>query len=138
LAECTIRMVENEATGKFNATGPKMKLGVGEMLETCKSALHANAKFTWASAEFLAAQKVEAWSDMPVWIPPHGEEGGGNQISNKRAVESGLTFRPLADTVRDLMAWFKTLPQDRQAKLHAGLTAEREAEVLAAWHKQKG
>ena len=40
------------------------------------------------------------------------------------------------DTARDTLAWFKSQPPDRQAKLRAGLSAEREAEVLAAWHKK--
>jgi 2'-hydroxyisoflavone reductase len=48
----------------------------------------------------------------------------------------GLTFRPLAETARDTLAWFKSLPQDRQSKTKAGLTPVREAEVLAAWHKR--
>jgi len=137
LAEWTIRMVENGETGIYNATGPERKLGIGEMLETTKGASNSSAKFTWVNADFLAAQKVEPWSDMPVWIPPRGEEAGGNQISNKRALAKGLTFRPLAETTRDTLAWFKSQPQERQSKLHAGLTPEREAEVLAAWHKQQ-
>jgi 2'-hydroxyisoflavone reductase len=89
------------------------------------------------NADFLQEQKVEPWSDMPVWIPPRSEEAGGNQISNKRALAKGLTFRPLAETARDTLAWFKSQPEDRQSKLHAGLTPEREAEVLAAWHQRK-
>jgi 2'-hydroxyisoflavone reductase len=89
------------------------------------------------NADFLAAQKVEPWSDMPVWIPPRGEEAGGNQINNKRAIAKGMTFRSLADTTRDTVAWFKSQPPDRQAKLKAGLTPEREVEVLASWHKQQ-
>ena len=136
LAEWTIRMVESGETGVYNATGPDKTLGLGEMLETTKSAIKSNAKFTWVKADFLEAQKVAPWSDMPVWIPPRGEEAGGNQINNQRALAKGLTFRPLAETARDALAWFKTRPQDRQAKLRAGLTPEREAEVLAAWHKQ--
>jgi 2'-hydroxyisoflavone reductase len=137
LAEWTIRMVENGETGIYNATGPVKQLGIGDMLETVKSALSSSAKFTWVNADFLEAQKVAPWSDMPVWIPPRGEEAGGNQISNKRALDKGLTFRPLAETARDTLAWFKTLPQDRQSHLKAGLAPEREAEVLAAWHKQQ-
>jgi 2'-hydroxyisoflavone reductase len=135
LAEWTIRMVENGETGIYNATGPAKKLGIGDMLETMKSALNSQAKFTWVNADFLAAQKVEPWSDMPVWIPPRGEEAGGNQISNKRALAKGLTFHPLADTTRDTVAWLKSQSTERQAKLKAGLTPEREAEVLVAWHK---
>ena len=53
--------------------------------------------------------------------------------ARERAIAAGLTFRPHADTVADLLAWFHALPADRQAKPRAGITAEREAEVLAAW-----
>ena len=137
LAEWTIRMVENGETGIYNATGPERKLGIGEMLNGIKDANKSNANFTWLDADFLAAQKVEPWSDMPVWIPPRGEEAGANQISNKRALAKGLSFRPLAETARDTLAWFKSQPQDRQSKLRAGLTPKREVEVLAAWHKQQ-
>jgi 2'-hydroxyisoflavone reductase len=136
LAEWTIRMVEGGETGIYNATGPERKLGIGDMLETMKSTLSSAAKFTWVSADFLEAQKVAPWSDMPVWIPPRGEEAGGNQVSNKRALAKGLTFRPLPETARATLAWFKKLPQDRQSHLKAGLTLEREAEVLAVWHKK--
>ena len=136
LAEWTIRMIESGETGIYNATGPERKLGIGEMLETMKSALSSNAKFTWVSADFLEAQKVAAWSDMPVWIPPRREEAGANQVSNKRGLATGLTFRPLPETARDTLAWFKKFPQDRQSHLKAGLNPEREAEVLAVWHKK--
>jgi 2'-hydroxyisoflavone reductase len=137
VAEWTIRMVENGETGTYNATGPDKKLGVGEMLNGIKEANKSNTKFTWVPADFLEQQKVAPWSDMPVWIPPRGEEAGANQISNKRALAKGLTFRPLAETARDTLAWFKKQSQDRQSHLKAGLSPEREAEVLAAWHKQK-
>jgi nucleoside-diphosphate-sugar epimerase len=137
LAEWTIRMVENNATGIYNATGPAKKLGVGEMLDTIKTAENAKANFTWADADFLENQKVAPWSDMPVWVPPRGEDAGMGQISIQRAVDKGLTFRPLAETARDTLAWFKSQPAERQAKLRAGLTPEREKEVLVAWHHKK-
>jgi 2'-hydroxyisoflavone reductase len=134
LAEWTIRMAENRETGIYNATGPAKPLGIGEMLDGIKGALNSNAKFTWVPAEFLKQQKVEAWSDMPVWA---GDELGLARTNISRALAKGLTFRPLADTARDALAWFKSQPQDRQSKLRAGLTPEREAEVLTAWKKQK-
>ncbi|MFN2507189.1 MAG: NAD-dependent epimerase/dehydratase family protein [Chthoniobacterales bacterium] len=138
LAEWTIRMAEKRATGIFNATGPASPLPIGEMLAGIITALDSDARFTWANADFLEAQNVAPWSDMPVWIPPRGEEGGLGRTSIKRALAEGLTFRPLADTARDTLAWFKTQPPERQATLKAGLTAERENEVLEAWHKREG
>jgi 2'-hydroxyisoflavone reductase len=134
LAEWTIRMAENRETGIYNATGPAKPLEIGQMLDEIKDALDSSAKFTWLPSEFLQQQKVEAWSDMPVWA---GDELGLARTKIDRALAKGLTFRPLAETARDTLAWFKSLPQDRQSKLHAGLTPEREAEVLAAWKKKK-
>ena len=135
LAEWTIRMAEMRETGTYNATGPAKPLGIGAMLDGIKGALNAKATFTWLPYDFLKSNKVQAWSDMPVWA---GDELGLARTSIQRALGKGLTFRPLADTARDTLAWFKTLPPERQSKLRAGLTAEREAEVLAAWKKQKG
>src|SRR5947199_1440615 len=135
LAEWTIRMAENRETGIYNATGPAKELGIGGMLDGVKTALNSNATFAWADAEFLKQQKVEAWSDMPVWA---GDELGMARTNISRALAKGLTFRPLADTARDSLAWFKAQKSERQAKLRAGLTPEREAEGLAALHKQGG
>ena len=134
LAEWTIRMAENRETGIYNATGAAEPLGIGEMLDQTKSALNSDAKFTWIPAEFLKQQKVEAWSDMPVWA---GDELGLARTNISRALAKGLTFRRLTETARDTLAWFESQSQDRQSKLRAGLTPEREAEVLAAWKKKE-
>jgi 2'-hydroxyisoflavone reductase len=137
LAEWTIRMAETGATGVYNATGPATRLTISGMVDGIKNALGSNAKFTWAPADFLEKEKVAPWSDMPVWVPPKSEDGGFSAVSIKRALDKGLTFRPLAETARDTLAWFKAQPKERQEKLKAGITPERETEVLAAWHKQQ-
>jgi 2'-hydroxyisoflavone reductase len=137
LAEWTIRMVEQGTVGTFNATGPAYKLTMGKMLNEIKAATKSNATFTWADADFLKAQKVRAWSDMPTWVPPRGDEIGFSQINTQKAISKGLTFRPIGDTTTATLAWFHGQPAERQAKLRAGLTAERETAVLAAWHAQQ-
>src|SRR6267142_429560 len=137
LAEWNIRMVEQGTTGVFNATGPKSKLTVGEMLDGIKKATKSDARFTWADADFLAARKVSPWSDMPVWVPARGDEAGFSLISNAKAVSKGLTFRSVGDSTLATLEWFRKQPAERQAKWRAGITAAREAEVLAAWHARK-
>jgi 2'-hydroxyisoflavone reductase len=134
LAEWTIRMAENRETGIYNATGPAKPIGVSGMLNGIKAAEKSNATFTFVPFDFLKQQKVEAWSDMPVWA---GDELGLSRTKIDRALSKGLTFRSLADTARDALAWFKSQSPERQAKMKAGITAEREAEVLKAWHAQK-
>ncbi|HEY6189287.1 MAG TPA: NAD-dependent epimerase/dehydratase family protein [Pyrinomonadaceae bacterium] len=137
LAEWVIRMVEQEATGVYNATGPASPLTMAEMLYGIKAVTTSDARFTWIDADFLEAQKVRPWGDMPVWIPPRGGEVGFARINIQRALAKGLTFRPLADTARDTLVWYKSLPAERRAKMGAGLTAQRETEVLAAWHARQ-
>jgi nucleoside-diphosphate-sugar epimerase len=134
LAEWTIRMVEQGATGVFNATGPKSTLTMGQMLAGIRQVTKAEARLTWANAEFLAAQKVSAWSDMPVWVPPKGDSAGFSRISIAKALSKGLTFRSVPDTTQATLDWFRQQPAERQAKLRAGIKPEREVEVLAAWH----
>jgi 2'-hydroxyisoflavone reductase len=137
LAEWTIRMAEQGETGIYNATGPASPLGVGEMLNGIKTAVNSKATLTWVNTDFLEKEKVEPWSDMPVWVPPRGEAGGMGRISIKKALDKGLIFRPLAETARDTLQWFKSQSPERQAKLKAGIAPEREKEVLADWHKQQ-
>jgi 2'-hydroxyisoflavone reductase len=139
LAAFMLGLVENKVTGVFNATGPVQTLHMRELLDGCKRANGGDAAFTWASAEFLEEQKVAPWMQMPVWIPRSDKEAGGvGRVSNARALARGLTFRPLEDTARDTLAWFKTQPPERQEKLRAGISAERERELLAAWHQRAG
>jgi 2'-hydroxyisoflavone reductase len=137
LSEWCIRMIEQGEVGVFNATGPKHELSIAEMLYGIKAVTVSDAKFTWVNADFLEQQKVAPWGDMPVWIPPRGEYLGFAQINIKKSVSKGLTFRPLAETAKETIEWFKTLPAERQAKLLSGIKPERETEVLAAWHSRK-
>lgn len=135
VAEWTIRIVEKGATGIYNATGPASPMGMGEMLGGIKTGLNSDAQFTWADAEFLRKRNVAAWSDMPVWIRPQGSSAAMPRTSIKKALAQGLTFRPLDETTRDTLAWFKTLPENRRASLKPGLSPERERAFLAEWHK---
>ena len=131
LGEWTIRLVEQRAFGTFNGTGPSSPLTMAEMLYGIRAVTTADVKFTWVPAEFLEAQKVRPWADMPVWISPAGDMAGFARRNIKRALAAGLTFRPLADTAQATLEFAKG-----KTTLKAGLTPEREAEVLAAWKKK--
>ena len=137
LAEWTIRMAESRAFGTYNAMGPATPLTMGELLYGIKAITTAGAEFVWVPADFLEAHKVDAWVNMPVWVPPTGETAGFMRRNNSKAVAKGLTFRPLAVTATDTLVWHRSRPaeeQERQAKgQRAGLSLEREAEVLTAW-----
>ncbi len=132
LADWLVLMVEKHTFGVFNALGPAGGMGIGTLLEACKQAAESDANFRWADAGFLREHGVSGWSDMPVWLPPEGDTLGFGQRSCARAVAAGLTFRPILDTSKDTLAWWNAQPEDRRARLRAGISSDREAAVLKA------
>lgn len=135
LAAFLLHLLEQRTYGTFNADAPGGKLTMGELIATSQRVSGTPSTVTWVPAAFLEAQNVSAWQDMPVWIPPIGEYAGFGRVSSFKAQAAGLTYRPLETTVRDTLAYWKSLPAERRSNPKAGLSMVREAEVLQAWHK---
>jgi 2'-hydroxyisoflavone reductase len=133
LSEWVVRCCEQQVYGVFNAVGPASRFTVRQMLDGTRAALGASATFTHVTNAFLREQKVNPWSDLPVWLPTEGEMAGATRRSIARALAQGLTFRPFADTVKETLAFYERQTEERKAQLRAGLAADREARVLAAW-----
>ncbi|RZA31121.1 MAG: NAD-dependent epimerase/dehydratase family protein [Lysobacteraceae bacterium] len=135
LGEWMVRLAENGTLGTFNACGPDYVLGTDAMLHGCQAVTGGPVAFTHVTPEFIEKHQVE----LPIWVSSRaGPYAGYGQVSNARALQAGLSFRPLATTVADLLAWFRSLPAERQASLRAGITRQREAELLKAWHAGQG
>lgn len=131
-----IRLAEEGTTGTFDATGPTR--GMGTLLRGIRGAVGSDASLTRVDADFLVEHGVRPWSDMPVWMPPRGQYAGIARAEIGRAVEAGLTFRPLSETARDTLRWHRGRPPEEQRNLRAGLDPDREADVLDAWHVREG
>jgi 2'-hydroxyisoflavone reductase len=135
LGEWMIRLAEARTLGTFNACGPDYSLSMDAMLYGCQAVTGGGMTLTHVPPAFLDEQQV----GLPIWVPSKDNPYAGyGAVSNQRAIAAGLTFRPLATTVEDLLAWFRSLPAERQAKLGAGIPREKEAELLKAWHARKG
>jgi 2'-hydroxyisoflavone reductase len=119
-----VDLAERHATGAYNATHPGRTWN--EVLETCREVAGSDATFTWVSDSFLVEHEVGEWMELPLWIQS-SDEAGIHEADVSRAVAAGLEFRPLEETVRDTLEL--ALPTDE-----AGLTPEREAELLGAAH----
>jgi 2'-hydroxyisoflavone reductase len=128
LADFTIKLIEENAEGIFNATGPDHELRFGALLETCQRVSGSDSRFTWASLEFMKQNNVAAWSDMPAYLPETGDDAGWARVDISKAMRAGLKFRPLSETVRDTIAWANTRPAHHEWR--AGLKPERERELL--------
>ena len=135
LAAWMMKLAAQRTTGHFNAVSPPRAFTMGDVLAaSIGGSPAASTRVTWVPEDFLATQwKVEDL-DFPPWSPLSGETAGASLTSTARAQKAGLKIRSLQDTANDTLAWFHTLPPERQAKLRAGIDPQKEADVLKAWH----
>jgi 2'-hydroxyisoflavone reductase len=130
LADWTVKMIERQETGIYNATGPQPAVTLGNLLETCIRVSRSSARLHWISEAFLLENGVQPWSELPLWIPENDPESAGmEQVNVQKAILAGLTFRTMEDTVQSTLDWANARPADHAWR--AGLTREKEAEILA-------
>jgi 2'-hydroxyisoflavone reductase len=137
LAEWMVRMVEDGASGTYNAVGPEAELDMAGMLNGIRAITSANVRLVWVPTDVLRAHEVGGWIEMPVWVYPSPDNVGFSAWDCSKAIAAGLTFRPLADTARDTLEWWKARPEDER-RLRTGLSLEKEAAILADWHARTG
>jgi len=130
LADWTVRMIEQKQTGIYNATGPREPITMGELLEASQKVSGSSARILWVSESLLLENNVQPWSDLPLYLAESDPStAGADQVSIQKALNAGLTFRTLEDTLQSTLEWAKSRPAGYAWR--AGLTREREAELLA-------
>jgi 2'-hydroxyisoflavone reductase len=123
LAAWIVGACEAQVTGPVNVTGTWT---MGALADACLAAAPAGTEAVWVSDERLVAHDVGEWMELPLWIAPGSDEAAAlTEVRTDRAVATGLTLRPLAETVEGTLAL--AAPVDG-----VGLAPERERAVLDA------
>ena len=134
-----IRLLEQGRTGTFNAVGPASATGMHAFVHGAHAAF--SSPVTWVPVDDYAFLREHDLTVSVPWIMPVGNDAGSARISTRRAIENGLTFTPLAASVRDIHAWWHSgaVPDERRARLETDQRAlmMREAGIISAW-KERG
>lgn len=131
LANWTIHMVANETAGTFHATGPEKPLTMRQFLNECNAVGGNFAQFVWMDDEALSKAEVAPWMEMPLWIPASDKEHRGFlSMDCQKARNEGLSYSPVAQTIRDTLTW--DISRDSLEERKAGLPAEKEQKLLAS------
>ena len=129
-----VRMAEAGESGTYNVVGPRTPRPMAELLYGIRAVTTAETTFTWVDTDFAIDAGLRPYGEMPVWRPARDGAEGFARFDLTPEVEKGLTFRSLADTTAATLEFHFSRTPERQAELRAGISAEREAEVLAMWH----
>ncbi|MEA2497863.1 MAG: hypothetical protein QOH26_268, partial [Actinomycetota bacterium] len=106
LTEWIVLASERGVAGVFNATGPTFSFAT--LLAVSGEVTRAPAEVEWVDEGFLLREGVEPWSEMPLWIPSSDPDSVGfAAVDSGRAMEAGLRFRSIQETVKDTMGWMK-------------------------------
>jgi nucleoside-diphosphate-sugar epimerase len=125
LAAFFLRTIEHEISGIYNAVGPEVNLAMHSFIERSHKALDSNAKLIEIEQERLASMEINAWKDIPTWAPE--ESQFMYRISAQRAIDQGLTLRPMEETMQAINAW--DIERGRP-DLKAGISADRMNELV--------
>jgi 2'-hydroxyisoflavone reductase len=133
LASFVVDSVEQKTTGIYNAVTPPGEYSMGDLLEDCQAVTATTVQPVWASDQLL--DEYELTEKFPIYAPANGEYARIFSTSNKRAYAAGLRNRPVRETVRDLMSWWKTLPAERIEAARFNMTPELESELIGKLQK---
>lgn len=136
LGKFMVHCLEQKMIDTFNLIRQPMPMG--DVLNSCLRVADKGTSLTWVPANVLAEHGLRAWQEIPMWADSDTPLSGSLTWSGQKALDAGLTIRPVDETVRDTLAWFNSLPEERRATLRAGIPAAREVEVLAAWQETLG
>jgi len=114
--------------GIFNTAGAMGSLTMASMIEGCVNGTGGAGTPRWVSSEALQAADINGPSELPFWLPDPSA-WGLFQVTSAKAADCGMRYRPFEETVTDTLAWAQTRSADH--KWTVGITAEKEAEVLA-------
>jgi 2'-hydroxyisoflavone reductase len=120
-------------TGPYNLVGPTGQTTMGELLTTANHTTGNHADLHWLDPATILAAGIQPWTDLPIWLPPGGDHDHLHRGDVSKALNAGLTRRPLADTVADTWAWLGTLdgpPPHRADRPAVGLDPALERKVL--------
>lgn len=125
-----VSLLERSVTGTFHSVSPAPPFGFGQMLEAIAAQVAPpGTEFTWADSDFLVEQGVSG-ADLPLWAEGESEAANMSMASPAAAFAAGLAPRPLRGTVADIQAEDRVPGTGRPG---VGISAEREAELLARW-----
>ena len=136
LANFVVDSLEKRITGIYNMVNPPGTFSMGQFMDDCLAVTASDVEMTWVGLPFIEEHELHSGGELPIWAPVSGDTRSDAIVTGERSFAKGMKTRAERETIRDILTWWSTLPEDRRDNMRAGLSAEREAEMLAAWHAQ--
>jgi len=138
LASFVVRCVERRTSGIYNTVTPRGEYTLGKVIDDSQAVSGTQISPVWMDLDFIAENQLVEKGEIPTWAPSTGPESKWALASGERAAAAGMETRPIRETIRGILDWWQTLPEERRSNMRAGMSPEREAELIAAWKAREG
>lgn len=133
VADWIIHCIEKNVVGVYNTTGPAKELSMKSFVEGIRKGVGSNVSFTWVDNAFLESKGIH--DQFPLYAAPTGETAGFHRASIARALAKGLKFRPVSDTAKATLDWYKSLPPELQPRVAPQFAQRPNEEVWLSTEK---
>ncbi|MBN2478772.1 MAG: NAD-dependent epimerase/dehydratase family protein [Parachlamydiales bacterium] len=127
LAKWIVKMVEEQAVGVYNATGPEGELDFEKFIHECSKFAKKKVDIIWVDENFIIDHHLDNWNKFPLWLYSKGNMAGLFTINSHKAQDKGLCYRPLLETISDTLRWDE---KRVNRKMRVGLSSEEETDLL--------
>jgi 2'-hydroxyisoflavone reductase len=133
LAAWLLSAADRGLGGVFNTVSRRGQATMGSLLEAGREVTGSRARLVWVPPEVIEAAGIQPWIELPVWVPPDGEDASVHDIDVSAAYAAGLACRPARQTVADTWRWLQDEgdPPSSPGRPAHGLSPDTERRVLA-------
>jgi len=135
LSEWMIRLLENKTGGTYNGSGPASPMNTNAFVH----GVHASYN---SPVEYVQIDDIDFLSDNGIigiqpWVIQLPKYAGMSRSDNTRAIQNGLTFRSLSETVSATKDWWYSdaVTSERRNTILSkeGSVMNKEKDLIAVW-----
>ena len=140
LAQWMIRLLENEAVGIYNGSGPGFKMTTNAFVH----GIHAsyNSPVNYIQIDDVSFLEENSIIGIQPWVIQLPQYAGMSKSDNSKAIEAGLQFRSLSETVLATKKWWYSgaVSQERRDNILSNERSlmMREKDILSKWKERMG
>jgi len=136
LGEWMIRLLENRSVGTYNGSGPGFEMTTNAFVHGIHASYNSPISYIQIDdSDFLTANGIIGIQPWVIQLPKYA---GMSRSDNSKAIQNGLTFRSLSDTVTATNQWWYSdaVSQERRDSILTknGSVMNKEKEMLEKWN----
>jgi len=133
-----IKLVEDRNVGTYNGVGPGFNMSMRQFVYGAHAVFNSSVNYIRID-DYDFLEKNQLMFQAPWILDNKPKFAGMSNVNTDRIINSGVVFRPLAETIRDTHAWWYSdaVTEERRQKFLSSERSmvNRQAALIKAWNE---